>query len=67
MKWVLRVGLTFSLVVVIGLLTVLPHALGNKVFTEPELALMVPVIDKIVTLPCIYEGNHGRFCYNNIK
>ena len=60
MKWVLRVGLTFSLVVVIVLLTLLPHALGNKVYTKSEIDSIVPIIDKIVTFPCV--DNKGWFC-----
>jgi hypothetical protein len=64
MKWVLRVGLTFSLVVVIGLLTVLPHILGNEVFSESEIIAITPLIDninKVVKLPCD-EDNYGHFC-----
>jgi hypothetical protein len=60
MKWVLRVGLTFSLVVSILLLTLLPHVLGNEVFTKSEINRIVPVIDNILALPC--ADNNGYFC-----
>jgi hypothetical protein len=60
MKWVLRVGLAFSLVVSILLLTLLPHVLGNEVFKESEINTIVPIIDTIVTFPC--SSNNGYFC-----
>jgi hypothetical protein len=46
MKWILRIGLTFSLAVVIGLLTLLPHVLGNKVFTDSEVNQIETIINE---------------------
>jgi hypothetical protein len=46
MKWVLRVGLTFSLMIVIGLLTLLPHVLGNKVFSDSEVNQITTIINE---------------------
>jgi hypothetical protein len=46
MKWVFRAGLVLSLAVVIGLLTLLPHVLGNSVLTIIEIEQIEDVISK---------------------
>jgi hypothetical protein len=37
MKWLFRIGLTFSLVICILLLVLLPQILGNRVLTNTEI------------------------------
>ena len=46
MKYILRLLVLICIVVIVGLLTFLPHAAGNKVFNGYELDKINTIIDE---------------------
>jgi hypothetical protein len=46
MKFILRLLVLICIVVIVGLLTFLPHAVGNKVFTDIELEQMTNIVNE---------------------
>jgi hypothetical protein len=57
MKWGLRVLGLFIFVVIISLLVIMPHILGNEVFDQSEL----DSLDILIKMPC-ENAKLGRFC-----
>jgi poly-D-alanine transfer protein DltD len=45
MKYVLRLGVLFVILVIVILLVILPQSVGNKVFTDPEMEKITEVIN----------------------
>ena len=46
MKYVLRLGVLFVILVIVILLIILPQSVGNKVFTDPEMEKITEVINE---------------------